>query len=106
MLGPMPVEEFLRQFLSADTISFEDMPSPKGAFSGVLNPSDKITKETGIYAPLVGVSLSLRFRPNIHCHTARSKHSPPIQLVATSEALAAPVSPFATRRTTQTSRAA
>ncbi|KAL1950098.1 hypothetical protein VTO73DRAFT_5220 [Trametes versicolor] len=53
MLGPMPVEDFLREFLSADTISFKDMPSPKSAFSRVPKKSDKITKETDIYAPLI-----------------------------------------------------
>ncbi|OJT13844.1 hypothetical protein TRAPUB_9614 [Trametes pubescens] len=53
MLGPMPVDKFLAQFLSADKVSFDDMPEPKGAFRDVLKQSDNITNETGIYAPLI-----------------------------------------------------
>ncbi len=106
MLGPIPVDKFLAQFLSADKVSFDDMPEPKGAFRDVLKQSDNITNETGIYAPLVRTPLSLRLHFNTHCYNARSERSMRTKLLATSEALGALVSPSATRRTTQTSRAA
>ena len=50
ILGPMPVNDFLRDFLKRDTIDMEDMPSSDGAFNEVPH---KATTERMIYQPMV-----------------------------------------------------
>ncbi|KAI0629910.1 hypothetical protein C8Q77DRAFT_275036 [Trametes polyzona] len=49
ILGPMPVEDFLDDFMLASSTSFDEMPSSKDAFVGVTLGS----RESDIYKPLI-----------------------------------------------------
>ncbi|KAI0629906.1 hypothetical protein C8Q77DRAFT_1180533 [Trametes polyzona] len=53
VIGPMPVDAFLNEFLDARKVDFKDMPSPNNAFDSVLPETKAPTKERDIYEPLI-----------------------------------------------------